>query len=110
MAGTGSAPVKAEGWEFDLYQVGGWFAAHPYIALLGVLVVYAFWISRRDGLLGLVIEDRRAKRELMAKTELDRARLMLKYRSGGDSVQQVPALPGPTKQPRRHQKKDGRRG
>lgn len=111
MTTAGSAPVKADGWQFDLYQVGGWISSHPYVAAAAILVVYAFWISRRDGLLGLFIEDRRAKRELDAKTDLDRTKLLLKYRLGdAQDSRNVPSLAAPATKRRHDRKKDGRRG
>ena len=85
-----SAPVKAEGWEFDLWQIGDWIGTHLGLTLLIVGIVCLFYISRRDGLIGWVIEDLKARRELKAKVELDRARLMLKYR---DLESRLPSPP-----------------
>ncbi len=63
---AGSAPVDAKGVKFDLAQVGAWVEGHMLLSLLIVLVVYAFWISRRNGLLGLILESRTEKRKLDA--------------------------------------------
>lgn len=70
MSAPPSAPIEAGDWKFDLVAVGDWIIAHPVLASIVLVVAYIFWISRRDGLLGLWLEHRAKVLELETAKDL----------------------------------------
>jgi hypothetical protein len=86
---NGSIPVEVGDSSFDLGQVGEWIGAHPYLTAIIILVAYIFWISRKDGLLGAMLEYRIKRRELDTEVESDRLKLVGQLKQDGDTLPRV---------------------
>lgn len=102
---SSNAPVEWGDLKFDLARVMDVFSDNPLLCFGILTFAYLFWISRQNGLLGLLIDYLKTRAELKSKVELGRQSLMRKFGNvrGSSAPQQAlppsssptPALSGP---------------
>jgi hypothetical protein len=96
---AGKSPVEIGPAKFDLETVKAFAIEQPYIFWGVIAAMFLFWVARKNGMLGLLLDYKKAKDENFTRRELGRQALIRKFGSVEGPSKAVQALPEPGSQP-----------